>query len=561
MSRIFLKTIAPDVRLTTNTLINASRIQFPTLDNGRLQINTVIPPAIAAPVNTVQPIALPFDVYVGSIATVDTGTWTGSTPITYTYQWYQTDGGGDFIIPGAINSFYTVTSDDLSYNLFANVTATNIGGSANIDSTQTGIVIAPELPVNTVLPVISGSVVVGQTLTLTSIGTWTGTPAPTYTYQWTSDGSYIAGQTGSTYLVVSGDETAEFRCIVFATNVAGSVIATSNTLSGAELPVNTVAPVISGTVRIGEVLTSTQGTWTGTPTPTYAYQWMRDGVAIGGATASTHTVVAADIAELITCEVTATNIAGSVSEESNTLASPWQPILAAKPNVLIFDGLDPYCYGGVSVSSPVTDMKAVNGATIGTQATSGKCGTRLSNALSLDGADDHYLCDSYGSIFEGAHTVLVGFDDPGAAGATRHMLAASKATSSTATLAYRFTYVGGANSTNTQTIYTHDGKSLVRVNLFGLSAPYDLVTRNAGLGGAIENDKLDATLTAIASGTRPAVAQTYERLTLGALSYGAGATKTAYWVGKIRHLALDDEAWDDTDTLLYRTCAIAAGVM
>ena len=39
-------------------------------------------------------------------------------------------------------------------------------------------------------------------------------------------------------------------------------------------PVNTVAPVISGTTTLGSVLTTTNGTWTNSPT-SYTYQWKR----------------------------------------------------------------------------------------------------------------------------------------------------------------------------------------------------------------------------------------------------------------------------------------------
>jgi len=42
---------------------------------------------------------------------------------------------------------------------------------------------------------------------------------------------------------------------------------------GGEAPANTVAPAITGTPQVGETLTRTAGTWTGTPTPTVAAQW------------------------------------------------------------------------------------------------------------------------------------------------------------------------------------------------------------------------------------------------------------------------------------------------
>ena len=85
-------------------------------------------------------------------------------------------------------------------------------------------------------------------------------------------------------------------------------------------PVNTVAPVISGTQVVGSTLTSTTGTWTGFPT--YTYQWYRGASLISGATSSTYTLVQADAGNTsnITCQVTATNVVGSTIATSNTLA-------------------------------------------------------------------------------------------------------------------------------------------------------------------------------------------------------------------------------------------------
>lgn len=91
---------------------------------------------------------------------------------------------------------------------------------------------------------------------------------------------------------------------------------------GTGIPVNTVAPVISGTTTLGSVLTTTNGTWTAKPTATFTYQWKRNGSNIIGATNSTYTLVNDDGATNITCEVTATNDFGSASATSNTLAIP-----------------------------------------------------------------------------------------------------------------------------------------------------------------------------------------------------------------------------------------------
>jgi hypothetical protein len=84
-------------------------------------------------------------------------------------------------------------------------------------------------------------------------------------------------------------------------------------------PVNTVAPAITGTAQEGQTVTCSTGTWTGTPTITFAYQWKRNGSNIGSATNSTYVLVTADVAQSITCEVTATNGSGSASATSNTI--------------------------------------------------------------------------------------------------------------------------------------------------------------------------------------------------------------------------------------------------
>jgi hypothetical protein len=81
-------------------------------------------------------------------------------------------------------------------------------------------------------------------------------------------------------------------------------------------PVNTVAPNVTGTVTVGQVQTSTNGTWLNAPT--FTYQWYRrNNAPIPGATAATYTLIAADVGYQIQCEVIATNAAGAVGTRSN----------------------------------------------------------------------------------------------------------------------------------------------------------------------------------------------------------------------------------------------------
>lgn len=77
-------------------------------------------------------------------------------------------------------------------------------------------------------------------------------------------------------------------------------------------PVNTVAPVISGTATIGQTLTSTSGTWTSdTGVTEYLYQWYRGATLITGATNNTYVLALADVGFDITCQVAATDTDGT----------------------------------------------------------------------------------------------------------------------------------------------------------------------------------------------------------------------------------------------------------
>jgi hypothetical protein len=103
-------------------------------------------------------------------------------------------------------------------------------------------------------------------------------------------------------------------------NLLPSAMATAITavMSKFLIPVNTVAPVVSGTATVGSVLTSTTGTWLYAPTR-YFYQWTRNGSAIGTNT-PTYTTVAADSGTSVRCTVFAYNPAGDANAPSNILA-------------------------------------------------------------------------------------------------------------------------------------------------------------------------------------------------------------------------------------------------
>ncbi|HUL99166.1 MAG TPA: hypothetical protein VLU24_07075, partial [Mycobacterium sp.] len=178
------------------------------------------------PSNTVPP-ANSGTPAVGQVLTATTGTWTGTAPISYSYQWQSCNPSCSNV--GSNQATYTPVGTDAGATILVIVTASNLGGAATATSAQTAPVTGP--PVNTALPIISGTATHGQTLTA-SPGTWSGFPTPTYTYQWQrcappspySTCNNIAGATGVTYVPTSTtpDVTYKLRVGVTATNSQGS---------------------------------------------------------------------------------------------------------------------------------------------------------------------------------------------------------------------------------------------------------------------------------------------------------------------------------------------------
>ena len=73
----------------------------------------------------------------------------------------------------------------------------------------------------------------------------------------------------------------------------------------------------------GNTLTCNAGSWTGSPT--FAFQWLRDGVAITGASGQTYTLTAADVGRQISCRVTGANSGGSDQAPSNAVTPSAAP--------------------------------------------------------------------------------------------------------------------------------------------------------------------------------------------------------------------------------------------
>lgn len=246
----------------------------------------------------------------GSTTTGSTLTAGAITPsgATVTRQWQRsTSSGGTYTnIAGATNTTYTLVSGDAGYYIRVAVTGTgSYTGTAT--STPTAMVTTPV----TAIAAITGTTTQGSTLTAGAR-----TPsAATVSYQWRRSGTAISGATASTYVLTSADVGTTITVSATGTgNYSGTV--TSAATAMVTTPLTAIAP-ISGTATVGSVLTA------GARTPsaaTVTFQWRRDGVAIAGATASTYTLVSADLGTTIT--VTATGTGGYTGAVTSTGTGP-----------------------------------------------------------------------------------------------------------------------------------------------------------------------------------------------------------------------------------------------
>jgi glycosyl hydrolase family 26/Big-like domain-containing protein len=137
--------------------------------------------------------------------------------------------------------------------------------------------------------------------------------------------------------------------------------------TSAVAPTWSVPPSVSGSAVVGQTLSSTTGSWTGTSPIAYAYQWLRcdssgaNCTAITGATASTYVLSSSDQGSTLRTRVTASNIAGSASSLSSQTAD-----VAGGGTGSIYWGADVdgatynYLYGGSTYGNPPWDDTSWN---------------------------------------------------------------------------------------------------------------------------------------------------------------------------------------------------------
>lgn len=175
------------------------------------------------------------------------------------------------------------------------------------------------------LPTVSGTAIVGQTLKAAP-GVWTAGTA--FTYQWYANGSAIAKATASSLVLSAAVAGKKISVRVTGTKPGYEVTPVLSAATAAVLrPLTAPVPAITGTATVGQTLKVKTGTWTaGTK---LSYQWYINGAAVAKATASSFKIPAAAAVKTITVVVTGSKAGYATAAKRSKATAAIKGILSA----------------------------------------------------------------------------------------------------------------------------------------------------------------------------------------------------------------------------------------
>ena len=182
---------------------------------------------------------------------------------------------------------------------------------------------------------VSGSALVGSTLTASISSDYTGSP----TYQWVrgsagannlAGATPISGATSASYVPASVDEGrllgVQVSGLTYRPTASASAVVQSGPVVGVAPGVVT-APAITSTPRVGQTVgaqTYTAGSYSGTPAPSTALDsWLLDGSVVS----TGYTLATGDVGKGLQVRVTASNASGTV--QATAVAVAVQAAIAA----------------------------------------------------------------------------------------------------------------------------------------------------------------------------------------------------------------------------------------
>lgn len=256
---------------------------------------------------------------VGNVLRAYTGTWPTGTSVTY--QW-EVNG---VPILGATRSSYVPVSANLNKQLRVTVTGTkafSLTKSYTSDLTSRVYISY----IKAIGPVTVSGVLTTGSLLFASPGVWDVAGVTVFRH-WMRNGIDIPGWqgVGHVYQLTAEDVGAKISVRTVAgkysyRNSAPVVSAETGIITKAPI-LTTKAPVITGVARVGQVLSTTAGSWNVIGL-SVKYQWYVGGVAVPGATYKTFTPALAQAGKTLTAKV-------SVSRSGYVSASALSAVTAS----------------------------------------------------------------------------------------------------------------------------------------------------------------------------------------------------------------------------------------
>ncbi|MCW2766967.1 MAG: hypothetical protein JWO11_2926 [Nocardioides sp.] len=307
-----------------------------------------------------------------AVLTANNGTWSGTAPFGFAYQWKRctqsssadASGASCTAISGATAKTYQLAGSDVGTYVRVGVTAKDLvqaqlsgerlSASVGPVAAPPGFDPTPPSGFPKLLNQASGPW--GQTMTIDTGGNWKSngvTMATSFGYRWyrcqtDQTGCVQLPTTTPMYTTTTADVDHVVRATVIGTitdannsNVTTSSLEKLADVSGSvyeQTPSVVDAPRVVGPALVGTQLQSTAGAWTGN-NPTFTRRWLRcndSGVQCGVTspvvTTSTYPVTAADLGYTFRIEVTA-QVVDSFQARTKTVQSAMSVVVSDKPPV------------------------------------------------------------------------------------------------------------------------------------------------------------------------------------------------------------------------------------
>ena len=214
-------------------------------------------------------------------------------------------GNGTTYVPQA---FTFVADSPTTTLIFEDISATTQNVDLVLDNVR--VTVPGETPIITADPQ-SAAVAQGENVSFAV----TATGQQPLSYQWRFNGAPIGGAVGSSYQILNAQPSHAGSYDVVVSNAAGSTTSAAATLTVHGPPTITAQPQ-SVTVLVGS---SASFSVTATGDGPLSYQWRKNGVAIGGATASSYAIASAQTGDAGNYDVVVSNAGGSVTSAAAAL--------------------------------------------------------------------------------------------------------------------------------------------------------------------------------------------------------------------------------------------------